>query len=125
VAQGSTVRFAHCRRTYSDGIAAPETLDTSIRSVNLYIIEAEKDLDLHLLLNTLATSATLRTSESWVPMCFPKFNPAGFVHAYVSYVMEDIGLVFVSADRDAFEGLREWKATVLEASVSSHGDIAC
>jgi len=49
-------------------------------------------------------------------MCFPKFNPAGFVHAYVSYVMEDVGLVFVSADREAFEDLRGWKAIVLEAS---------
>jgi len=47
-------------------------------------------------------------------MCFPKFNPAGFVHAYVSYVMEDVGLVFVSADREAFEDLRGWKAIVHE-----------
>jgi len=70
--------------------------------------------DLHLLLNTLETSSDLRTSESWLPMCFPKFNPAGFVHAYVSYVVEDVGLVFVSADREAFEDLRGWKAIVLE-----------
>jgi len=49
-------------------------------------------------------------------MCFPKFNPAGFVHAYVSYVAEDVGLVFVSADREAFEDLRGWKGIVLEVS---------
>ncbi|WVR04506.1 hypothetical protein IAU60_001510 [Kwoniella sp. DSM 27419] len=70
--------------------------------------------DLHLLLNTLASSTTLRSSETWLPICFPKFNPAGFVHAYVSYVDDDVGLVFVSADRDAFEELRGWKAIVLE-----------
>jgi hypothetical protein len=51
-------------------------------------------------------------------MCFPKFNPAGFVHAYVSYVLEDVALVFVSADREAFEDLRGWKDMVLEVSES-------
>ncbi|WVQ97911.1 hypothetical protein IAU59_005028 [Kwoniella sp. CBS 9459] len=69
--------------------------------------------DLHLLLNTLASSPTLRASETWLPICFPKFNPAGFVHAYISYVMDDVGLVFVSADREAFEELRGWKEIVL------------
>ncbi|WVQ69079.1 uncharacterized protein L199_007291 [Kwoniella botswanensis] len=70
--------------------------------------------DLHLLLNTLASSSTLRSSETWLPICFPKFNPAGFVHAYISYVTEDVGLVFVSADREAFEDLRGWKSIVME-----------
>ncbi|OCF42348.1 vacuolar fusion protein MON1 [Kwoniella heveanensis CBS 569] len=69
--------------------------------------------DLHLLLNTLASSPTLRASETWLPICFPKFNPAGFVHAYISYVVDDVGLVFVSADREAFEELRGWKEIVL------------
>ncbi|WRT64932.1 uncharacterized protein IL334_001872 [Kwoniella shivajii] len=70
--------------------------------------------DLHLLLNTLASSSTLRSSETWLPICFPKFNPAGFVHAYISYVTENVGLVFVSADREAFEDLRGWKSIVLD-----------
>jgi hypothetical protein len=38
------------------------------------------------------------------------------VHAYISYVLEDVGLVFVSADREAFEDLQQWKAIVLEVS---------
>lgn len=70
--------------------------------------------DLHLLLNTIASSSALRTTETWLPICFPKFNPSGFVHAYISYVLEDVGLVFVSADREAFEDLRVWKDMVLE-----------
>ena len=75
--------------------------------------------DLHLLLNTLASSPTLRTSETWIPMCFPKFNPAGFVHAYISAVMDDVTLVFVSADREAFEDLRAWKDIVLNVGLFS------
>nr|KIR50057.1 vacuolar fusion protein MON1 [Cryptococcus bacillisporus CA1280] len=70
--------------------------------------------DLHLLLNTIASSPALRATETWLPICFPKFNPSGFVHAYISYVLEDVGLVFVSADREAFEDLRLWKDMVLE-----------
>lgn len=73
------------------------------------------DADLHLLLNTLATSESIRSTETWIPICFPKFNPAGYVHAFISYDTPDIGLVFVSADREAFEELRAWKATVVEA----------
>lgn len=87
---------------------------------------------MHLLLNTLKSSATLRTVETWLPICLPKFNPAGFVHAYISFVREDVGLVFISADRDAFESLCAWRAAVvdtlnkdgaldrIEASIKSH-----
>ncbi|KAL1409082.1 Vacuolar fusion protein mon1 [Vanrija albida] len=70
--------------------------------------------DMHLLLNTLATSATLRTVETWLPLCLPKFNPAGFVHAYISFVRDDVGLVFISADRDAFESLCQWRVSVVD-----------
>jgi hypothetical protein len=92
---------------------------------------------MHLLLNTLATSATLRTVETWLPICLPKFNPAGFVHAYISFVRTDVGLVFISADRDAFEPLCGWKAQVeetlnkdgvlnkIEASIKTHPYKAC
>ncbi|RXK37418.1 vacuolar fusion protein MON1 [Tremella mesenterica] len=70
--------------------------------------------DLHLLLNMLDTSKTLRSSEAWVPICLPKFNPAGFVHAYVDFPLPDVGLLFVSADREAFDVLRAWKKVVVE-----------
>lgn len=62
----------------------------------------------------LASSPALRSTETWIPLCLPKFNPAGFVHAYISYVSESLGLVFVSADREAFEDLRAWRATVVK-----------
>jgi hypothetical protein len=79
---------------------------------------------LHLLLNTIETSATLRSAETWLPICLPKFNAAGFVHAYISFVLEDVGLVFVSADRDAFLDLRTWKQAVVEVSaISKHTDL--
>lgn len=43
--------------------------------------------DLHILLNMLKASKTLRTeaNESWIPVCLPKFNSKGFVYAFISY----------------------------------------
>lgn len=36
------------------------------------------------------------------------------MHAYISYIAQDVGLVFVSADKEAYEELRIWKDLVLE-----------
>jgi hypothetical protein len=69
--------------------------------------------DLLLVLNMLKTSAALRTQETWLPVCLPKFNPDGFVYTFISYVRPEIGLVFLSADREGFVELREWKEAVL------------
>ncbi|KAG8914733.1 Vacuolar fusion protein mon1 [Tulasnella sp. 417] len=48
--------------------------------------------DLHILLNTLSRSAlssvTGPDASTWLPICLPKFNPNGFLHAYVSYLVE-------------------------------------
>jgi hypothetical protein len=69
---------------------------------------------MHLLFNTIATSPTLREVETWLPICLPKFNPQGFVHAYISFIREEVGLIFISADRDAFEPLCGWRELVVE-----------
>ena len=68
--------------------------------------------DLHLLLNTIAASPSLSAagSETWLPICLPRYNSSGFLHAFVGSVAPSVTLVFVSADREAFFGLRDWKA---------------
>lgn len=75
--------------------------------------------DLHLLLNTIFASPSLVApgSESWIPICLPRFNATGFLHALVSFINRDVGLVFVSVDKEAFFEVREWKESV--ASVSA------
>lgn len=75
--------------------------------------------DLHLLLNVLSSSPALRTAETWLPICLPKFNPDGFVYAFISYISENLGMVFVSADRDGFDPLREWRNGVLEVRLTT------
>ena len=59
--------------------------------------------------------------ESWMPICLPKFNDKGFLHAYVSYITptypgpaSDLCLVLVSSDRDKFFELSQCKQLILQ-----------
>ncbi|KAL1744493.1 vacuolar fusion protein MON1 [Schizophyllum fasciatum] len=44
--------------------------------------------DIHILLNTVYAPSILNApaATSWIPMCLPKFNPSGFVNAYISFL---------------------------------------
>jgi hypothetical protein len=48
-------------------------------------------LDIHILLNTIHSPSVLNSlsSTSTIPVCLPKFNPAGFVNAYISFLRKD------------------------------------
>lgn len=74
--------------------------------------------DLHLLLNLIRSSPALREidNESWLPICLPKLSQDGFLYAYVTFIRKDIGLVWVSSDKGAFEGLREARTRVVSVS---------
>ena len=59
---------------------------------------------------------TTKGSESWVPICLPRYNSSGFLHAFVGYITNAIGIIFVSGDREGFFELREWKAKLVKVS---------
>jgi hypothetical protein len=67
-------------------------------------------------MNVLRSSPGLKSSETWLPLCLPKFNSNGFVYALIDYVKDNIGLIFVSADREGFEPLQAWKKSVVKVS---------
>ncbi|KAI9320679.1 MON1-like protein A-like protein, partial [Dichotomocladium elegans] len=70
--------------------------------------------DLHLLFNMLTGSTTFHTAESWTPLCLPKFNSKGFLHAYICYIARDVSIVMISTDKDRFFDLSEWKMAIVE-----------
>ncbi|RUP45344.1 trafficking protein Mon1-domain-containing protein [Jimgerdemannia flammicorona] len=74
--------------------------------------------DLHLLFNMLTGSTTFRSAESWTPLCLPKFNSKGFLHAYICYIERDVCLLMISTDKDRFFDLSEWKSRIVEVSRS-------
>ncbi|KAI8066506.1 MON1-like protein A-like protein [Gongronella butleri] len=70
--------------------------------------------DLHLLFNMLTGSTTFHTAESWTPLCLPKFNASGFLHAYICYIEKDISVVMISTSKDNFYDLSERKAKLVK-----------
>ncbi|ORZ02160.1 vacuolar fusion protein MON1, partial [Syncephalastrum racemosum] len=71
--------------------------------------------DLHLLFNMLTGSTTFHTAESWTPLCLPKFNSKGFLHAYICYIEKNVSVVMISTDKDRFFELSDWKADIVDS----------
>ena len=77
--------------------------------------------DLQLLISMLFNASTFRDGgEHWMPICLPKFNARGFLHAYIHFFRADVCVVLISADKDAFFEMRAMSASVL-ASLTSSG----
>ncbi|KAI8975580.1 vacuolar fusion protein MON1 [Mycotypha africana] len=76
--------------------------------------------DLHLLFNMLTGSTTFHhTAESWTPICLPKFNAKGFLHAYICYIEKDVSIVVISTDKNNFFEISDWKTKMVEKLISS------
>jgi vacuolar fusion protein MON1 len=94
--------------------------------------------DLHLIFNMLFEAGGVRASEgeNWIPLCLPGFNNTGYVYMYVSFLtldnlsdskdsmrsatLEDVAMILISADKEAFYELREMKNKLVEVSCPKH-----
>ncbi|XP_075153880.1 vacuolar fusion protein MON1 homolog [Haematobia irritans] len=72
--------------------------------------------DLRIIINLIESSESFKTSENWTPICLPKFDMNGYLHAHVSYLEENSSacLLLLSVDRDAFFTLSEAKKCITE-----------
>ncbi|TDG45548.1 hypothetical protein AWZ03_008054 [Drosophila navojoa] len=72
--------------------------------------------DLRLIFNLIECSESFKHSENWTPICLPKFDMNGYLHAHVSYLADDCPacLLLMSVDRDAFHTLSEAKERITE-----------
>lgn len=73
-------------------------------------------MDLHLLFNLVHASESFKTAEAWTPVCLPKFDPSGFLHAHVSYLAQGCPacLLLLTVDRDLFFPLQECQRKITE-----------
>ncbi|KAK3263019.1 hypothetical protein CYMTET_28154, partial [Cymbomonas tetramitiformis] len=60
-----------------------------------------------------------RLSESFSPVCLPKFNPAVFMYSYICYLEEDVCLLLLSSAPDSFYDLAEARQSI-EANLKAH-----
>lgn len=96
-------------------------------------------VDCHLLVNTVLSTNALKEggTQSWVPICLPKFAPQGFLYAHVSFLDDegkqdkndkikddtngtpannrhpDLGLVLVTANPDGFDDMSAWRERIV------------
>ncbi|ORY06185.1 DUF254-domain-containing protein [Basidiobolus meristosporus CBS 931.73] len=70
--------------------------------------------DLHLICNMVNGSTTFHSGESWTPVCLPRFNSKGFLHAYVCFVAKETCLVLISPSKDKFYECSASKDLVVE-----------
>lgn len=57
--------------------------------------------DMILLTNLVISSTSMRSTESWTPVCLPCLSSGAFVYAYVQYLTEDVAYVCVSLSPDS------------------------
>eukprot|EP01094_Clydonella_sp_ATCC50884_P024595 TRINITY_DN6211_c0_g1_i2.p1 TRINITY_DN6211_c0_g1~~TRINITY_DN6211_c0_g1_i2.p1 ORF type:complete len:505 (-),score=93.35 TRINITY_DN6211_c0_g1_i2:131-1645(-) len=70
--------------------------------------------DLHIIFNFVNACTAFRTSETWTPLCLPKFNDAGFLHTYLNFIAPDVCLVLISTKADQFYQLSQVKNAVVQ-----------
>lgn len=68
--------------------------------------------DMLLLSNFVMSSESFRTSESFSPICLPKYNSMAFLYAYVHYLDVNTYLMLLTTRSDAFYHLKECRISI-------------
>ncbi|XP_061958906.1 vacuolar fusion protein MON1 homolog [Populus nigra] len=68
--------------------------------------------DMLLLSNFIMSSESFRTSESFSPICLPRYNPMAFLYAYVRYLDVDTYLMLLTTSSDAFYHLKDCRIRI-------------
>ncbi|KAL0460195.1 UNVERIFIED_CONTAM: Vacuolar fusion protein MON1 [Sesamum latifolium] len=76
--------------------------------------------DILLLSNFIMSSESFRTSESFSPICLPRYNPMAFLYAYVHYFDMDTYLVLLTTSSDAFYHLKDSRIRIESVLLKSN-----
>lgn len=68
--------------------------------------------DMLLLANFVMSSESFRTSESFSPICLPRYNSMAFLYAYVHYLDVDTYLTLLTTSSQAFFHLKECRIQI-------------
>lgn len=69
--------------------------------ISIIYLQKSKDISFHcqdilLILNLLQSSASLRNSENWIPICLPGISADGFIYAYIYFFTKNIGIIMIT-----------------------------
>ncbi|XP_021312907.1 vacuolar fusion protein MON1 homolog isoform X2 [Sorghum bicolor] len=76
--------------------------------------------DILLLANFILSSESFRTSESFVPICLPRYNPMAYLHAYVHFFDEHTYVALLTTRSDAFYDLKDSRARIQNVLLKSN-----
>ncbi|KAH6766275.1 SAND family protein [Perilla frutescens var. hirtella] len=76
--------------------------------------------DILLLSNFIMSSESFRTSESFSPICLPRYNPMAFLYAYVHYFDIDTYLILLTTSSDAFYHLKDCRIRIESVLLNSN-----
>lgn len=76
--------------------------------------------DMLLLSNFVMSSESFRTSESFSPICLPRYNPTAFLYAYVHYFDADTYLILLTTSSDAFYHLKDCRIRIEQVILRSN-----
>ncbi|XP_004971443.1 vacuolar fusion protein MON1 homolog isoform X2 [Setaria italica] len=76
--------------------------------------------DILLLANFILSSESFRTSESFSPICLPRYNPMAFLYAYVHFFDEHTYLTLLTTRSDAFYDLKDPRARIQNVLMKSN-----
>ncbi|KAF9127663.1 Vacuolar fusion protein mon1b [Mortierella sp. 14UC] len=107
---GTVLGRAKCKPLLYALLVTPTQLITLLRPRTHSMHPA----DLHLIFNLLSGSTTFESSESWTPICLPKFNNKSFLHAYICYIAKKVCMLLISPDKDSFFEMSNVKQKVVE-----------
>ncbi|XP_011040883.1 PREDICTED: vacuolar fusion protein MON1 homolog A isoform X2 [Populus euphratica] len=68
--------------------------------------------DMLLLSNFIMSSESFRTSESFSPICLPRYNPMAFLYAYVHYLEVDTYLMLLTTSPGSFFHLKDCRIRI-------------
>ncbi|GAV66405.1 Mon1 domain-containing protein [Cephalotus follicularis] len=68
--------------------------------------------DMLLLANFVMSSESFKTSESFSPICLPRYNPMAFLYAYVHYLDVETYLMLLTTSSDAFYHLKDCRIRI-------------
>ncbi|KAL5220868.1 hypothetical protein ABZP36_025581 [Zizania latifolia] len=68
--------------------------------------------DIFLLSNFILSSESFRTSESFSPICIPRYNPMAFLYAYVHFFDENTYLTLLTSSANAFYDLKDSRSRI-------------
>ncbi|XP_051113389.1 vacuolar fusion protein MON1 homolog [Andrographis paniculata] len=76
--------------------------------------------DILLLSNFIMSSESFRTSESFSPICLPRYNPMAFLYSYVHFFDMDTYLILLTTKADVFYHLKDSRIRIESVLLKSN-----